>query len=345
MRNGRRRESGQAAVLGMLCVFTLIVFVAMSTNTGTLSSDRTRFQNTMDATAYAGAFEQARILNKLTDINKEIVAAVDDLRELLNNREWRQPPCSCIDYSPTADAIIAAYQDRLDMLAAQFQYWNRAGQTTTKMAARRTGEANLLRRGAWQPFHLDFFQDNVNSATNWDSVVHVDRVETTEFSYLYTKSCRCCNNCCPYPGYIREPLVLTTWFYKNDPDKMVFFPAKMRGTPEKRFMDGPGEGYFGATTTGGMDMITNYAVGKPYDGKVGTPDPGNEGWGPTLLPGIEGSEFDNTNFRPEYKARMAGLQEPMSAQQGARPPVTVAGMINTDTWAPEFMGKGELFLH
>lgn len=343
MRIGSRK--GQAAVLAMLCLFSLLVFVALAANTGSLVSDRTRWQNTIDATAYAGAFEQARILNKLTDINKEIVSSVNDLRDLLNQREWRQPPCSCIDYSPTADTIIYNYQSRLDALAAEFDRWNRYGQQTTKLAARNTAGKNLLKRGAADPFYLGFFQDSSSSPTSWDVLVPVDRVTTTNFSYLYTKSCRCCNSCCPYPGYIREPLQLNTWMYKSNPEQLVFFPAKMRGTPLKNFFDKPGEGYFGASSNGGMDMMNAYSAGKPYDGKLGTPDPGNDGWGPTYISGIEGSDFDNNNFRPEYRARVTGLKENMGAARRSMNGVTVAGMINTDYWAPEFIGKGELFIH
>jgi len=342
----RNSQSGQAAVLAMLCLFTLLVFVAMAANTGSLVSDRTRWQNTIDATAYSGAFEQARVLNKLTEINKEIVASVNDLRDLLNSKEWRQPPCACIDYSPVADQIIYNYQTHLDALAAQFDHWNKKGQETTKLAAKRTAGANLMRSSAADPRMLGFFEDNASSPTSWDVLVPVDRVTDTNFSYLYTKSCRCCNSCCPYPGYIREPLQLNTWMFKVNPEQLVFFPAKMRGTPAKRFFDKPGEGYFGGSSNGGMDMMNAYSAGKPYDGKMGTSDPGNDDWGPTYISGIEGSDFDNDNFRAEYRARVLGLKENMGSEPGVgRTDVTIAGMINTDYWAPEFVGKGEHFLH
>lgn len=346
MLRSQRQQSGQAAVLGMLCIFTMVIFVILSVNTGTLTNDRIRFQTTMDATAYAGAYEQARTLNRLTEINQQIVALVDELRERLNAQEWGQPPCSCLDYSPAADALIDSYQPRLDALAIKYQKVNQLGQTLTKLAARHTGDKNLLGDGAWNPFHLDFFDNQANSPTSWSDLVPSDRVQDTLFSYLYTKSCRCCGTCCPYPGYIREPLPLVTWFYKADPTEMVFFPAKLRGTPLREFMDAPGEGYFGATTVGGDDLITSYSAGKPYGGKIGTPDPGNDDWGPTMQPGIDGSTFEQTNFRPVYRARMMGLQEPMTASSGvADPPVTVADMIDQDLWAPEFRGKGDLFLH
>ena len=342
----RDSQNGQAAVLAMLCLFTLLVFVAMAANTGSLVSDRTRWQNTIDATSYSGAFEQARVLNKLTEINKEIVAAVNDLRDLLNSREWRQPPCACIDFSPQADQIIYNYQNRLDDLADEFNRWNRMGQQTTKLAARRTAGANLLNAGAADPFHLGFFDEFSESPTSWDELVPVDRVTDTNFSYLYTKSCRCCNDCCPYPGYIREPLQLNTWMYKSNPDQLVFFPAKMRGTPLKNFFDKPGEGYFGGSSNEGSDMMNAYAAGKPYDGKLGTSDPGNDDWGPTYISGIEGSDFDDQNFRAEYRARLAGLQENMGSAPGfGRSDVTVADMINRDYWAPEYVGTGDLFIH
>lgn len=346
MRVPLHSESGQAAVLAMLCAFAMVVFVAMAANMGTLTSDRTRFQSTIDVTAYAGGFEQARILNKLTQINQQIVYQVNVLRTRLNSQEWQQPPCSCIDYSPRADNLINSYQAVFDNLADRFNAMNQLGQTTSKAAARHTANRNLLGDAAANPYHLGFFQGMEDSPTSWDVVMPASQVQDTQFSYLYTKSCRCCDTCCPYPGYIREPLTLTTWFYKENPETMVFFPAKMRGTPLKRFFDIPGSnGYFGASANGGTDQIASYAVSKPYSGKIGTPDPGNDGWGPTMQPGIYDSGFYNTHFRDDYRARIAGIQEDMGSSQSTGQKVTVAELIDEDTWAPQYRGKGELFLH
>ena len=68
----RTVQSGQAAVLIALCLFSMVVFLAMATNMGILVSDRIRMQNAADLAAYAGAFEQARILNRLTELNRRI---------------------------------------------------------------------------------------------------------------------------------------------------------------------------------------------------------------------------------------------------------------------------------
>lgn len=65
-------ERGQAAVLSALCLFTLIVFMALATNLGALASDRVRVQNTADAAALAGAYAQAGRLNQISQINANI---------------------------------------------------------------------------------------------------------------------------------------------------------------------------------------------------------------------------------------------------------------------------------
>lgn len=345
-----RSQSGQAAVLATLCLFTMVVFVAMATNMGTLVNDRIRFQNTIDSAAYAGGLEQARMLNKLTQINKEIVGAVDDLRKLLNSREWRQPPCSCLDYSPTADQIIIAYQKRLDVLAAKYKAFNKLGNMTPRIAARNTARMNLLNEAAWNPYHLGFFTTDPDSATAPGVLVPSSQVTDTNFSYLYTKSCQCCGSCCPYTGYIREPLQLNTWFYKTYPESQTFFPAKMRGTGLKQFMDldGP-RGFFGAGSGagGGDDEVTVYAGAKPYEGNLGTSNPGNDGWGPTYDPGISGSPWEKYWFHEEYRTRMAGLKEPMGPPKNGNGQgnITIADMVNVDNWAPKYKGKGELLLH
>lgn len=68
----RTGQAGQAAVLAALCMFTMIVFVALATNVGSLSSDRMRLQNTADAAALAGAYTQAGRMNQISQLNANI---------------------------------------------------------------------------------------------------------------------------------------------------------------------------------------------------------------------------------------------------------------------------------
>ena len=71
-RDTRSSQRGQAAVLIALSLFSMVVFLAMATNFGILVNDRIRMQNAADLAAYAGAFEQARVMNRMTQLNARI---------------------------------------------------------------------------------------------------------------------------------------------------------------------------------------------------------------------------------------------------------------------------------
>jgi len=106
--NASRREMsaqrGQAAVLVALSLFCMVIFLALATNVGIVVNDRIRMQNAADLAAYAGAFEEARALNRMTEINRRIVMAADDIRKHLT--------CPTIPTDPTEIVSLESECDK-----------------------------------------------------------------------------------------------------------------------------------------------------------------------------------------------------------------------------------------
>ncbi len=359
------QQRGQAAVLAALSLFTMVVFLALAANAGVLVNDRIRMQNTADLTSYAGGFEMARNLNKMATINRKIYDTVQRLRGVLNYGPlyltadppdetdvyyWTQPPCSCLDYSPAAQQVIKAGQDQLNGLYDQLVLVNATAQGKARAAATFTASANFLGNFIG-PNHLSFFQSQVSSPTASTDLVNLDRVDDTMVGYNYTRSCRCCDGCCLYPQIHTEEI--TTWGFKAD-NAIVYFPAKVKGIPEKNFLDfGPlNDRMFGADADshpGASDMLYGYAVSKPFEGMVGTLQPDNTYYSaspsdypyafvpmnPVYPPSTDLEDY----FRPSYRARIAGIHEDM----GDNP--SMAELIQTDSSEPQFQSKVIYFAH
>lgn len=355
------RQRGQAAVLSALCLFSMVVFLAMATNAGILVNDRIRMQNTADLAAYAGAFEQARTMNEMATVNARIYKHVQRLRGVLNygpafNSQdppdaanvffWRQPPCSCLDYSPAAEAYINASQVWINGQAAHIQVINRKGQVTSRAAATYTASKNFLGPNI-SPRHLYFFQFDGNSPTGQGAMVNLNRVQDTEVGYNYIRSCKCCQGCCDYPQIHTEPI--TTWLYKSDATK-VYFPAKVKGVPDKNFLDigRRADRYFGAEASNDptdTDMLYGYAAAKPYEGIIGTKKPDNDNIGGSTIPQnpvYPPSTQLEDYFEPTYRARMAGINENMGSSSSSR---SMADLIRSDRTEPKFQGETQYFTH
>ncbi len=359
------QQRGQAAVLAALSLFTMVVFLALAANTGILVNDRIRMQNTADLTSYAGGFEMARNLNEMATINREIYDTVQRLRGVLNYGPlyltadppdetdvyyWPQPPCSCLDYSPAAQEVIQKGQERLNALYEELVAVNARAQAKARAAATFTASANFLGNFIG-PNHLWFFQSQPSSPTASPDLINLGRVEDTMVGYNYTRSCRCCDGCCLYPQIHTEEI--TTWGFKAD-KAIVYFPTKVKGVPEKNFLDigPPNDRMFGADADpnpGASDMLYGYAVSKPFEGNVGTEQPDNTYY--SASPSDYPDAFVPMNpvyppstalvdyFRPSYRARIAGIHEDM----GDNP--AMAELIRGDNSEPQFQSKVMFFTH
>jgi len=352
-------ERGQSAVLSALCLFVMVVFVALATNSGILVNDRLRMQGTADLTAYAGAFEQARTMNHITDINGGIYGYVQQVRGVLNYGPqymnttppdgagvfyWRQPPCSCLDYSPAAQAYIQTAQGVINAQAAAVLAVNRKGQVSSRAAATFTAGANFLKM-AVGPRHLDFFQTNNASPTSQPDLVDLVRVNETRVGYNYLRSCKCCDGCCLYPSVHVE--TVSSWYYKDPDQGLIYFPAMVKGVPWKNFIDlnNAAGGYFGADADTGpsTDMLYGYAAAKPYDGMIGTsnPDNGSETEVPQQ-PVYPPSTAYEDYFSSTYRARISGIHEDMGTRDWS---TSMAELIEGDRSEPQFRDKTEYFTH
>lgn len=84
----RRSHSGQASVLLVALVASLVACFAVSYSAGQLVNDKMRLVNAADAAAYSAAVWEARSLNFQSYMNRAIVANEVALAQLVSLRSW-----------------------------------------------------------------------------------------------------------------------------------------------------------------------------------------------------------------------------------------------------------------
>ena len=67
-----KNNSGQAAIVVCFSFITLFLLLALTINLGIYINDKINLQNAADAGAYAGASEQARLLQEIGYANYEL---------------------------------------------------------------------------------------------------------------------------------------------------------------------------------------------------------------------------------------------------------------------------------
>ncbi|MFM7200983.1 MAG: pilus assembly protein TadG-related protein [Myxococcota bacterium] len=294
----QRTQKGQAAVLVALGLFCMVIFLALATNVGIVVNDRVRFQNAADLAAYAGAFEQARALNRMTEINRRMIMVADDIRKHLTCKDLPTDPKEIITLESDCDknghrvfpmlfcdqkvpdAILKVGQARLDALAALFMLENTRATQPAIRAARMTADANI--HGLARPTKSNFYEWNKQSPTNrlLEPLIKVERAQTTFTWAMWRWAGHCgCPTFKPWPipnikgcldVFNRD---LDTWFYKDTPGPSVFFPARVNGVPQKEFLDfGEGRKSFfegRRKPIGISDGIWAFAAAKPFGGNIG----------------------------------------------------------------------------
>ncbi len=332
MLNPRNRR-GQAAVFVALSLMSLLLVVAFATNTGIAVNDRVRMQEAADLATYAVAYSEAASLNEITQKNKAIAQSVEDCRSVLEHGggPW-YTPCNCTNVDPFAEIAVAAC--RMDISFAIYDFVSEASYNNSVAPAIRAGKATAEANFAGTGDHTSFFEDMFGSptarwthSTMWttpagmagfnSTLASFEQVTDTKFNYQYIKTCGRCD----IPSIVLSPTYdFPTWFYKRSRDPDVWVAGRVSGTPEKRFLDsdyratGRDRGYFGASSTGGDDLLVSYAVAKPYDGSVGPSElSGNQqngnGKGGRGVYASDAVRFPVLSMYDEYRARMAGIQD------------------------------------
>ncbi len=326
-------RKGQAAVFVALCLMGLMLVVAYSVNTGIVVNDRIRMQSTADLATYAAAYSEAAALNEITKKNQAIADVARDCRRTLEHggMPWNTVPCGNCNSDIGAEIALWQCRVELDLAVAQ---WVAVADYSSSVepaldAGRATAEANFTGTGDKTSFMEDIFGSPTarwTYSTFWSTsfyggitptIADFRQVTDTAFNYQYINYC---NSSCAPTLAVKPAVTIPTWFYKDDRDPDVWVAGRVMGTPEKRFLDtsyGTGSrdgGYFGASSTGGDDVLVAYAVAKPYDGSVG-PSTGTEGntrTGNTLVGLVYPSasiRFPKLTMYDEYRARMAGIQD------------------------------------
>jgi hypothetical protein len=357
LRRGRR---GQSAVLVALCLFTMLLLVAMSTNIGIVVNDRIRMQSTADLSTYAVAYSEAASMNELVELNKGIAEEVQSCRRTLRDGpiggDWPETtPCGCIAESQIAELVVTECKMAVDTRIDAFVRRARYSQTVSPAlaAGERTADENFT------GVDVTFFQDLLGSPTargtynmqygyNFGgfmiepSVAELRQVADTALNYTVFVTCG--EYCEPLPHQLSiQTTWLRSWFYKESRDPDVWVAGRVSGTPEKQFLDtafGTGSrdgGYFGASSTGGSDEMFAYAVAKPYDGSIGPSElSGNQRNGNTPGPfGVyapRGVEYPEMSMYDEYRARLAGINEDLAGYTTPGELITIDGWENGYSW-------------
>ncbi len=310
-----------------LALFSLVITLALATNMGILVNDRIRMQSAADLAAYGAAYKEAQTLNRLVQINKDILAIARTCRNTLTGTVWTGEICTCRNVSPQAELVIDACQAALDAKALEFQVQASYAQTVApaRDVARSTLEANVS--GLSGGGHFDFFDSSSNSATREGAytvegggaaIANLQRVDDTIFNYPVLLQCQFGPSCVsigpvPSPNYN-----MSTWYHKDDRDPDVWVMVGVSGTMRSRYLDidgGSGGGYFGATSDGGgPDTMYAVAVAKPYDGSVGPAEPPTDYYRNGNLPQgfyytASGLQYPEETMVEEYRARIAGINE------------------------------------
>ncbi|MCP4804084.1 MAG: hypothetical protein GY913_04185 [Proteobacteria bacterium] len=332
-----RRRGGQAAVFIALCLFCLVIFVALATNMGILVNDKIRMQNAADAGAYAAAYREAQQLNKLVLLNQDIVDKVEECRDALTAQPWPNQ-CDCKAQSNLAELYIDACEAQIEFLAQDFV--NAAHYRQSVAPALITGvntmNANVSGLGdAGSHMHenvyasatysgrLDYRVDGtlLNGYFPEPAIANIKRVTDTKFNYPVLLLCRTAIGCIP-SGVVpsAKTHTLRTWYYKEDAEPDIWVMSSAQGTMRTAYVDiayssGGGDGgYFGASTTGGSDKMEAIGVAKPFGGSIG-PTKASEAQrtgntdplGPYWTG--DGVRFAKLAMVDEYRARLAGMGE------------------------------------
>ncbi len=357
--SSHRGRSGQAAVFVALCLMSLLLVVAYSTNTGIVVNDRIRMQETADLATYAVAYSEAASLNDITKKNQQIAEAARDCRKVLEHgREPWATPCNCGTTDPQAEAALMLCKVDLDMAILDFVHAASYGQTVTP--ALKAGKATAKANFGGTERRTTFFDDIPGSPTamgtywvTWTTnfagggaipaLADFEQMRETAFNYQFTRFCG--SKCLP-AGLVMSPTYrLPTWFYKDDKEPDVWVAGRVAGTPSKRFLDTDydirrkkrlDKGYFGASSTGGDDQLIAYAVAKPYDGSVGPSNlSGLEANGnstPTPVYGPVGIKYPEMSMYDEYRARMAGIQDELTGGLDPATLVMLDGVSLGKSW-------------
>jgi hypothetical protein len=351
----RGRHRGQAAVLVALVLFTLVLFLALATNIGIVVNDRIRMQNTADLATYSAAYTEAQSLNELTYFNTRIASTVAQCREELVSTPWIS--CLCTDRHPAAEAIIMACQAELDALILE---WVTTAEYSSSVspalaAGRATAEANFANTSGSTSFMEDvpgsptfLGQYWVNANFNFLGSISLPAIANYDqagpiLNYQHYVLCPCEDGCCF--GWIAYPETqVQGWFWKSNADPEVWVEGRVYGAPKKQFLDvgysprgGNDGGFFGASSTGGTDLLYAYAVAKPFEGSVGpTRLSGmdqNGDWlmGQLYMPGPMGAMLDpetDLGMVEEYRARLAGMNEDLTGGSAPTDLAFMDGMMN-----------------
>jgi len=336
LRRARHRR-GAAAILVALCLMSLMLVAAFSTNMGIAVNDRIRMQEAADLSTYAVAYSEAASLNELTLLNQQIAKEAQDCRDTLWNggAPW-STPCNCGMTDPQAEIEMQLCKVRIDLAIEDFV--RRAQYDETVREALKAGYATAGANFTGTESQTSFFHDVKGSPTArgtynviWStstlggdnktpSIADFRQIAETAFNYRFNNYCVTSPPCgLSEFGRLSPTVEMPTWFYKSTRDPDVWVLGRTSGTPLKRFVDSDfrtrhrHHGFFGASSTGGDDKLYAYAVAKPYDGSVGPSElEGYQANGNMEVYGVyqaQGIELPMRSMYDEYRARLAGVND------------------------------------
>ena len=106
-----RKEEGQAVVFAVILLLAVVVGIGVLYNTGRLTLDKTRLQNTADSAAYSSGVLLARSYNFSAYANRAMVANQVVIAQMVGLRSWSQYYCLAYNDSCTAKSTYESVND------------------------------------------------------------------------------------------------------------------------------------------------------------------------------------------------------------------------------------------
>lgn len=130
MQLARRRQRGQALVLGLFLTFLGAILLFYLFNAGQVSADKQRVTNTADAAAYSGALWRARVLNYDAYSNRAMIAnevAIAQTLTLTSEIQYQKNLAACLagqagDGGETCVAALSVILRFFPYIQAAFAY-------------------------------------------------------------------------------------------------------------------------------------------------------------------------------------------------------------------------------
>ena len=242
-RVSKAREAGQAVLVLLMVAVCMLLFLSLLYHSGTVILLKMKLQNTADASAMAGATEQARGLAAIAKLNSNIV----DLIIAANEDTFGDHDAFLAD--PEAEAYIdGEYLERIEQLVQQIQDVQARAPGRVQLAAQEVARRNL--GGSAFEWHSPKLTQRGSEV-----LVKLEDRKEEEFHYVVKAT----EDSPPHHRKLRAPT-----YFRGMTKEIVYSAVEVRA--ENLVL---GDSIFPSTVT----EMSAYAAAKPWGGHIDGFDP------------------------------------------------------------------------